>query len=159
LGAGTYEILICKSSCPVTGDENVLIRGRLVLFPMDLTQPDLARIHSSHFSHLGRQVPNACFALDKLQGRTYAGYAGIDKEGLTAWSIEGDELHFALYHSPDAGYKVTAQRTTMGFDGTGRSSGVGVAAPVGLSPDKVIARRIGDADMGQCRLQPEPGKH
>jgi len=151
--AGTYVISICKGSCPGTGDENVLIKGHLVLFPTQLTDRDVARLESLDVSSSFVDQPNGCFTLEKLPGRTYKGYAGIDAEGLTNWSIENDELTFALYRSPDAGYRVTAQRSTTGFAGKGRSWGVGVAAPTATGPEDVVARRIGDADMKHCEPQ------
>jgi hypothetical protein len=122
-----------------------------MLFPTDFQQPELARLESSGLRPMRGEPPsNGCFGLEKLQGRNYKGYAGIDEAGLTGWSIEGDELHFALYHSADAGYKVAATRRTIGFDGTGRSWGAGVAAPVGATLDKVVLRRTGAADLSQC---------
>jgi hypothetical protein len=148
--AGTYEISICKGSCPATGDENVLVKGHLVLFPTQLTDRDVARLESLHVSSSHVDQPDGCFTLERLPGRTYRGYAGIDAAGLTNWSIESDELTFALYRSPDAGYKVTAQRSTTGFAGTGMSWGAGVAAPTAPGPEDVVARRIGDADMKHC---------
>src|SRR5262245_59784114 len=144
--AGSYEISVCRDSCPATGDENVLIKGHLVLFPTRLSERDLARLESSHVSTSHVPEPNGCFTLQKLPGRTYNGYAGIEDAGLTTWSIEGGELHFGLYRSPDAGYAVTAQRSTTGFAGTGKSWGVGVAIPEEPGPEYVVARRIGDAD-------------
>lgn len=92
--AGSYEILICKGPCAAAGDKNVLVSGRLVLFPVNLQQPELARVHVSR--HMYGDKPNGCFGLKKLPGRSYVGYAGIEKAGTTAWSIEGDQLHFAL---------------------------------------------------------------
>lgn len=151
--AGTYEISICRDACPATGDENVLVKGHLVLFPAQLNDGDLARLEAAHVSSSHVQQPNGCFTLQKLPGRTYKGYAGIDEAGLTTWSIEGNELLFALYRSPDAGYKVTAQRSTTGFAGTGKSWGAGVAAPQAPGPEDVVARRIGDADMKHCEPQ------
>ena len=145
--AGPYEILICKDSCPASGDENVWVKGHVVLFPVSLDQRDLKRLSASRFAST---APNGCFALARLQENTYRGYAGIDKTGVTAWSIKGDGLQFDLYRSPDAGYKVTAQRTEQGFDGEGKSWGAGVAAPVGIGPDKIVMRRIGVADLSHC---------
>lgn len=145
--AGSYEILICKGSCPAAGDRDVWVKGRLVLFPANLRQPELARVHVSSHMH---GIPNGCFGLKKLPGRSYVGYAGIEEAGTTEWSIEGDQLHFALYHSPDAGYRVTVQRTTTGFDGTGQSWGVGMGAPKDSTLDKVVLRRTGAADLRQC---------
>jgi hypothetical protein len=152
--AGTYELLICKDSCPTAGDKDVLIKGRLVLFPTNFQPPELARLESLGLSPMrGESPPNGCFGLEKLEGRKYQGYAGIDKAGLTSWSIQGHELLFALFRSPDAGYKVTAQRTTSGFDGSGRSWGAGVAAPQGATVDKVVLRRTRGADLSQCPRQ------
>lgn len=151
--AGTYEILICKDSCPAAGDKDVLVKGRLVLFPENFQPSELTRLSSLRrkLSSTGYEAPNACFELEKLQGRDYKGYAGITKAGLTAWSSEGDELQFGLYRSADAIYRVTARRTTTGFDGKGESWGAGVAAaPDGATLDKVVLRRTGAADMGQC---------
>lgn len=149
--AGTYEILICKDSCPANGEKDVIVKGRLVLFSTNFQQSELARLEASGLSPMrGEPASNACFELEKLPGRNYKGYAGIDKAGLTGWSIEGDELHFALFHSPDAGYRVTAKRTAFGFDGTGKSWGAGVAAPVGATLDTVVLRRTGAADLSQC---------
>jgi hypothetical protein len=148
--AGTYEILICKDSCPASGDENVWVKGHLVLFPVSLEQGDLKRFSSSRFYRTQGQAANGCYALERLQENAYLGYAGINKTGVTAWSIKDDGLHFDLYRSADAGYKVTAQRTEQGFDGEGKSWGAGVAAPVGLGPDKIVMRRIGVADLSHC---------
>jgi hypothetical protein len=147
--AGTYEILICRNSCPDAGDKNVLLKGRVVLFSTDLKQSDVARFPSSRYRG---QAPNGCFSLDKRPDIEYSGYAGIDKVGLTAWSIEGNELLFQLYRSADAGYKVTAQLTQTGFAGSGKSWGAGVAAPVGVEPDRIVARRIRVADVSECGL-------
>jgi hypothetical protein len=148
--AGTYEILICKDSCSAGGDENVWVKGRVVLFPTSLEQSDLKRFSSSRFYRTPGQAANGCYALARLQENVYRGYAGIDKSGVTAWSIKDDVLHVDLYRSPDAGYRVTAQRTEQGFEGEGKSWGVGVAAPVGLGPDKIVMRRIGVADLSHC---------
>jgi hypothetical protein len=150
--AGSYEILICNGSCAAAGDPNVLVQGRLVLFPTILQQQELAQLHLST-RHMAGRTPNACFGLQKLPGRSYDGYAGIQKAGLTAWSLEGDELLFALYHSPDAGYKVTAERATNGFAGTGQSWGAGVAAPKGSTTDHVVLRRTGAANLSRCPRQ------
>lgn len=151
--AGTYEILICKDSCPTQGEQDVIVKGRLVLFSANFQPQERARLESSGLSPMrGEPAVNACFELQRLQARGYKGYAGIDKAGLTGWSIEGDELHFALFRSPDAGYRVTAKPTTIGFDGTGQSWGAGVAAPVGATIDKVVLRRTGAADLSDCMI-------
>lgn len=148
--AGTYEILICKDSCPASGDEDVWVKGHVVLFPVSLEQSDLKRFGSSRFYRTPGQAANGCYALERLQDNAYRGYAGINETGVMAWSINDDGLQFDLYRSADAGYKVTAQRTEQGFDGEGKSWGAGVVAPVGLGPDKIVMRRIGVADLSHC---------
>jgi hypothetical protein len=150
--AGSYDVLICTGSCSESGDGNVQVIGKLILFPTTLQQRDLDREHLStgHFMH---DPPNGCFGLDKVTGRSYEGYAGIEKAGLTSWSIEGGELLFALFHSPDAGYRVHVRRTEDGFAGTGKSWGAGVAAPKSAALDQVVLRRTGAADLSRCPRQ------
>jgi hypothetical protein len=146
--AGTYEVLICTGSCASARDQDVVVKGRVVLFANSLRPQELARVHLP-----GRRMrgePNGCFALEKVPGRTYEGYAGIEDAELTSWSIGNDELTFTLFRSPDAGYKVAAHRAETGFTGTGRSWGAGVAAPKVTTPDRVVLRRTGAADLSQC---------
>ena len=145
--AGTYEILICEDSCQPNADNNVWVKGRVVLFPDEMKTDDVARF-DTQFVH-GEPL-NACFALEKLQEHLYWGYAGIEETGLTVWSVQDAALQFSLFHSPDAGYQVTVQPTSTGFDATGKSWGAGVAAPDWQGDDKVVMRRIGAADMSQC---------
>src|SRR3954471_7169176 len=45
--AGSYDILICTGTCDATGDKNVQVTGKLVLFPATLQQQDLDREHLS----------------------------------------------------------------------------------------------------------------
>jgi hypothetical protein len=64
--AGSYEILICKDSCAAAGDDDVLVKGRLVLFSTTSQQRELDRLHlSSHY--LGEEMPNACFGLESCR--------------------------------------------------------------------------------------------
>jgi hypothetical protein len=144
--AGSYEVLICKNSC----DDDVLVKGRLILFPRDLTQQELARVDPSETSRRRVRQPNGCFELEKVKDSGYRGYAGIDKVGLTQWSIEKGALTFQLFRSPDAGYRVTVQPLASDFDGKGQSWGAGVAAPRERAPEKVVLRRKGAASLSAC---------
>jgi len=150
--AGSYEILICNGSCAAAGDQNVLVKGRLVLFPENMQQQELDQLRLS-VRYMYGQTPNACFGLERLPDRNYHGYAGIRTAGLTVWSIENDELRFTLYRSADAGYRVTVQPATHGFAGTGQSWGAGVAAPKESTLDQVVVRRTGAANLDQCPRQ------
>lgn len=148
--AGTYEVRICRTACLTTGDEGVLVKGYLVLFANPLQKHDLARVPSASTRLDRNGLPNACFLLKKLPGRTYTGYAGIDDSGFTIWSIEGDELQVSLYRSPDAGYRASMRATTKHFEGTGKSWGVGAAAPREANTDYVLFRRTGESDIKRC---------
>lgn len=151
--AGTYEILICKDSCPARGDKGVLAKGRVVLFAQSLTPQEIEQVTAANVSTLRSQHPNGCFGLEKKDS-TYHGYAGIEKAALTEWSIADVGLTFLLYRSADAGYRVTAQRNDRGnkrgFDGNGKSWGAGVAAPQDPSLDQIVLRRTGDAKLKTC---------
>ena len=147
--AGSYEVRICKTACLATSDEGLLVKGHLVLFPGSIEKHDLDRLRSLDFRRERDAAPNACFVLEKMAA-SYAGYAGIDKSGLAAWSVTGDELIFDLMRSPDAGYRVSVRATTKGFEGTGRSWGVGVAAPRERGPEYVMLRRTGESDIRKC---------
>ena len=60
--AGTYEILICKDSCPAAGDKDVLLKGHVVLFPKSLQQSELTRFDFPGMSRMLRPPPNGCFS-------------------------------------------------------------------------------------------------
>lgn len=152
--AGTYDVLICKDSCPSLGSKGVLARGRLVLFAQGLTAQEVEQMTAANVPTLrSAKAPNGCFALEKKDS-SYQGYAGIDKVGLTQWSIGDLGLTFHLYRSPDAGYRVDARRKNesdkKNFDGTGKSWGAGVAAPQDSTLDKVVLKRTSDASLKAC---------
>jgi hypothetical protein len=138
--------LICKGQCAAS-EQNVVAKGEILLFAAGLNQQELAEHHLR--GRFMSAPPNGCFGLEKT-GRPYDGYAGIEEAGLTTWSTEGDKLRFALYHSPDAGYRVAMRRTATGFAGIGQSWGAGVAAPTGPALDQVVLRRTGAADLNRC---------
>ena len=148
--AGTYEIRICKTACSASDEESVLIKGYVVLFATSLEKHELARFPSTSLRYLSDKSPNACFALQKIPGRAYTGYAGIQSLGLTVWSVTGDELKLMLMRSADAGYRVSVRSTATGFEGEGTSWGAGVAAPPELGPDAIVLRRIGESDIRRC---------
>jgi hypothetical protein len=151
--AGTYEVLICKDACPSWGSKGVLAKGRLVLFAQRLTPQEIEQVTAANVSSMRTQRPNGCFGLEKKDS-SYQGYAGIEKAGLTEWSVGDVGLSFLLYRSPDAGYRVDAERRNesdkKNFDGTGKSWGAGVAAPQEPSLDKVVLRRTGAASLKTC---------
>jgi hypothetical protein len=149
--AGTYELLICKDACSFSEANNVLVKGRLVLFADKLEKIDLDRFDERRFDYHFGEAIDGCYTLETVHNSEI--YAGIEKVGLTSWSQQGDEFQFSLYHSPDAGYQATVKRTTDGLSGNGNSWGAGVAAPEHPTKEIILARRTGDADIFKCTFQ------
>jgi hypothetical protein len=156
--AGSYEVRICKKACTAADDESVLVKGYVVLFEKALAEDVAGRLPSGSFDHLLYKSFNACFALQKVPGRAYKGYAGIQKSGVTFWSAAGEELQLSLMRSPDAGYGVSLRPTAMGLEGEGRSWGAGVAAPQERVPDYVAFSRVGESDVRRCEQMPQQVK-
>lgn len=148
--AGTYEIRICKTACVAGEDEGVVVKGHVVLFSAVLDKQEIARIPSASLRYVPNNAPNACFVLEKMSGRDYKGYAGIDESGFTAWSVTDDQPKLSLFRSPDAGYQVSLRPTTKGFEGEGTSWGAGVAAPPERGPDFVVLQNVGKSDIRRC---------
>jgi hypothetical protein len=149
--AGTYDILICSGACSFDQQTNVVVKGRIVLFAEKLEKVDLQRFDENRFSHHFGEAINGCFTLETVRKASI--YAGGEKIGVTSWSRQGSQFSFSLYHSPDAGYQVSVERTTAGLSGTGASWGAGAAAPKNPSKETVIARRTGDASISNCTFQ------
>lgn len=149
--AGTYDILICTGACSFDQQTNVVVKGRIVLFADKLEKVDLQRFDENRLSHHFGEAINGCFTLETVRKTSI--YAGGEKIGVTSWSQEGTQYSFSLYHSPDAGYAVSVERTTAGLSGTGTSWGAGAAAPENPSKEKVIARRRSDASISNCTFQ------
>ncbi len=149
--AGTYDILICTGTCSFEKQTNAIIKGRIVLFASNLEGTDLQRFDENRLRHHHGEAINGCFTLGTV-GKP-SSYAGIEKVGLTSWSEQGRQYRFSLFHSPDAGYEVSVNRTKTGLAGTGSSWGAGVAAPDHPSTEIVVARRTGGADISRCTFQ------
>jgi hypothetical protein len=149
--AGTYDILICNGTCSFDKQTNAIIKGRIVLFENKLGKADLQRFDANRFSYHFGEAINGCFTLESVRQSSIN--AGGEKVGLTSWSEQGRQLRFSLYHSPDAGYEVSVERTRTGLTGTGSSWGAGAAAPDPPSKEIVIARRTGGADISNCTFQ------
>ena len=149
--AGTYDVLICNGACSFDKQTNAILTGRMVLFANNLEEADLQRFDENRLRHHHGEAINGCFTLDTV-GKPSSD-VGIEKIGLTSWSEQGGRYRFSLFHSPDAGYAVSVQRTKTGLAGTGSSWGVGVAAPEHPSTEVVIARRTGGANISHCTFQ------
>jgi hypothetical protein len=149
--AGTYDILVCDGSCSFRDATNVIVKGQIVLFEKPLETSDLQRFDESRFSHHFGEAINGCFTLETLRKSSI--YAGGENIGVTSWSEQAGHLRFSLYHSPDAGYSVTVERTGSGLTGSGSSWGAGIAAPEHPSKEIVIARRTGAARISNCTFQ------
>jgi len=150
--AGTYDILICKGTCSFSELANVIVKGRLVLFADKLEKVDLNRFDENRLSHHYPGEPiNGCFSLQTVAANST--YAGLEKIGLTSWTLQDNQYLFSLGRSVDAGYQASVARTMIGLDGTGSSWGAGVAAPKNPGKEIVVARRTGDANISNCTFQ------
>lgn len=149
--AGTYDILICKGACSFDEQANVVVKGQIVLFADVLGKSDLKRFDENRFfNHHGEPI-NGCFTLHSVAKSST--YAGIEKIGVTSWSRYRQQYSFSLFHSPDASYPVTVERTMVGFSGTGASWGGGLGPPEDPIKETVVARRTGDAAITNCTFQ------
>ena len=146
--AGTYELIVCKSTCSFENSQAAIARGVVVLFDNPLAQTDVEKLDPFHFAE-PNEVIRACYAGEEFKdAQTYAFGTNI---GTTSWSQKGTGavLTFSLMRSIDAGYSVDVRCSDNGFSGKGTSWGAGVAAPR-YGPDVVVGRRIGSADMAAC---------
>jgi len=146
---GTYEILICKAACSFADVRNVAVKGVLVLMPTALTPDVVRQLEGADFEVMNTRPadPNACFVLETIDHEWTL--AGIDRLGLTVWSIDRKRLHFSLYGSPDAFHVVSAKLTSEGFSGYGGDAGLGSLEPDQRS-DFIIARRTGPPELLTC---------
>lgn len=149
--AGTYDILVCNGTCSFDRPEHVLVKGSIVLFKDKLEQADLQRFDENRLNHHFGEPINGCFTLETVSQSSI--YAGVEKVGITSWSAQGGRYRFSLFHSPDAGYEVTVERSKNGLIGTGSSWGAGAGAPQQPSTETVIALRTGDASLANCTFQ------
>jgi len=147
--SGRYELLVCKGPCNSGSPSNVVVKGILVLAPGPLSAQLVKELGALHFE-LAYSIggdPNGCFVLDTLtENRTFA---GLMTYGLTFWRTYEDRVMFELYQSPDAGYFATVTLTRDGLQGSGGSSG-GAGSDADLTPDVLVARRVGPGDIGPC---------
>jgi hypothetical protein len=149
--AGTYDIRVCTGACSFDAPANVVVEGTVILFAKPLEKVDVDRFDTHRFaSYFGESV-NGCFMLERVGESSI--YAGAEKVGVTSWSFENGRYGFSLYHSPDAGYQVSVDRTASGLSGTGASWGIGAAKPDSSAKQTVIARRTGDANLSNCTFE------
>jgi hypothetical protein len=147
---GTYEILFCNDACTFADQSEVIVKGRLVLFANPLSKDELGRFNEARmFSHASDEAINGCFDLQRLKPTD--SYVGGEKIGLTTWSEVDGKITFNLFHSPDAFYIASLNNGDGELVGEGASAGAGMGAPrKGLAPDRIVAKRVGFAQLDQC---------
>ena len=144
--AGSYEVLICKSACAFGDPATPPALGVVVVFDKPLPGRAIAGIDPYHFGAPGEKV-RLCYS--GMQSDTARTLAFATKRGVSAWQFDKHQLTFELARSIDAGYEASLSFDGKTVHGTGNSWGAGVAAP-GFSPDIIVARRVGPADMSWC---------
>jgi hypothetical protein len=142
---GTYEILVCDGLCASSDSPNVIVQGHVVLMDAALDRQTVKRLDSSYFPSVHGEQPNGCYELTRVHQDDHAGLAGVTPFGITGWYHWDDAVNFSLYHSPDAGYLATVKPSFDGLFGHGGSWGVGPS-----TPQIIVARRLGDADVRWC---------
>jgi hypothetical protein len=143
---GTYELLICKSSCSFSNPQLAIARGRLVLSDSPLSTDEVKKTDRFHLSVPGERL-RACFSGARpMHAETYA---FIGNSGATTWTLTNNLLRVSLYRSPDAGYEAELHVDGDILSGQGRSWGAGVAAPR-FGPDVIVGRRVGPPDISAC---------
>jgi hypothetical protein len=146
---GTYELVICKSTCSFAEPGKVFATAVIVLFDHALVPQDLARIAPFYRDF---EPARACFTVKR--NFKAQSYVGIQKSGATPWQLRGSTLEFRLFQSPDAWYLVKVQLEGEALVGKGESGGAGVAHP-GYSADTIVGRRRGPPDISACKPDAE----
>src|ERR1700749_1369969 len=112
--AGTYDVRVCQGPCTFDADANVLAKGSMVFFAKALEPAQLGLSGHHRFHDQPGEPVNACYSFDRVGGSKIL----VSGVGSTSWSWQDGRYTFALFHSPDAGYQVTAERTPTGLSGT-----------------------------------------
>jgi hypothetical protein len=152
---GTYEILICNSTC--AADSSAIVRGRLVIADHAVPLTEVPPAALAYFRSQTRllmtladldQAPNACFVLER--NPAFRGFAGLTPVGLTRWeATTGDTISVAIDQSPDAGYVVSVVARDGTLSGRGSSWAAGPESRASAG-DEIRGRRIGPADFEPC---------
>ena len=136
--AGTYDILICKGTCSFSELANVIVKGRLVLFADKLEKVDLNRFDENRLSH---HYPGdsiyGCFSLQTVAANST--YAGLEKIGLTSWTLQDNQYLFSLGRSVDAGYQASVARTIVGATAVSAIRALAIEEPSGSSVTRAAA--------------------
>jgi hypothetical protein len=138
--AGTYELLICKGSCSVSG--NVLGTGVIVLFEHAMKRKDVARLDPSY--DFRQEKPNACYAVT---------YPVPQASGATIYSLDRETVSFVLMRSKDSWYSVRLERKGDVLSGVGNFWSAGIAPPPGFVADTLIGKRRGPPDITACAVR------
>ena len=152
--AGTYEVVICKREpCALTDQQNVQLKGHLVLADRQVTlgdfPPEVQRIGSLRFA-FERSGANGCFGM-AAQSLAPMTNAASGDAGPVSWSQQAARVSFSLNRSPDASHQATATITNGTLRGVGTSLGIGSAAPPSFwGDDIIVGRRIGPVDLTPC---------
>ena len=138
--AGTYELLICKGACSFAERGNVVRTAVIVVFGRGMKRKDVERIDSSYLDFRYGEA-NACYMLT---------YPDRQRAGVTSWTLDRQTLAFSLMHSPDSWYSVRVERKGDLLKGLGNFWSAGVAPPPGYTPDTIVGKRRGPADISEC---------
>jgi hypothetical protein len=144
--AGTYEIAVCRTSCSLQDTAAAYAVGWLIL----LDDPNEAE--NLNYRH---QHKNGCFDFPKLLPLTDTFLQ--KRGGRVAWASDSTgAIRFLLFTTADAGYGVRVRIVNGVLEGTGISSGAGVAAIPNAPRDYIVGRRTGPPDRSRCGIDLQP---
>jgi hypothetical protein len=138
--AGTYELLICRGQCSFSDRKNVDRTAVIAIFDRAIKRKDVEGIDSTYLD-VKHDPARACYLLT---------YPNRQTAGVTSWTLSGQTLSFSLMHSPESWYSVRVERAGDLLKGFGNFWTAGVAPPPGYTPDTIVGRRRGPADISAC---------
>src|SRR5262245_37957516 len=107
--AGTYDLIICKSTCSFSDSANVFAKAVVVLLDHEMARKDVERIDPECLDVDCRNEPaTGCYSLKKIANAE--SFAASMRTGITPWRLFGETLEFNLFHTVDAGYVVNLER-------------------------------------------------
>lgn len=146
--SGSYELALCRAAPCTPGDTAAAYLIATVVL-LDSAAAAAGNLPSPRYE---RGPANGCFRI-RHSRRLGDSYAGISRAGQFRWRpLAGSPgtLTFPLYRSPDASYIVRVAAMVGGLAGWGTSGGIGVAE-ISAPRDTVVAVRVSDAALAQCR--------
>lgn len=153
--SGTYKILFCERGCVYGDSTRAYTKGFLVLLEDSILRSRLngeqrAAYDKGSSRDLPHESPNACFML--VTSSSQGAVSGALPLGFSRWTRSADGvIKLTLYRSPDSGYSIQLEQRDGRWVGVGEYwTSISSSQPPPV--DSVSAKRIGDAQIRNCRV-------